>query len=69
MVDPWMLWGTDVWVDVIKAIKVLAHECTVGTDEVWMDVIMVLAHGCSGERMRSGCTLSWFWCTDALGNG
>ena len=50
MVDPWMLWGTDVWVDVIKAIKVLAHECTVGTDEVWMDVIMVLAHGCSGER-------------------
>ena len=35
-----------------------------------MDVaVMVLAHGCSGERMRSGWTLSWFWPVDALGNG
>eukprot|EP00439_Symbiodinium_sp_Y106_P016019 s613_g2.t1 len=31
-----------------------------GTDEVWVDVIMVFAHGRSGERMRSWWTLSWF---------
>ena len=40
-----------------------------GTDDVWVDVIMVLAHGCTGERMRSGWTLPWFWPMDALGNG
>ena len=28
-----------------------------GTDEIWVDAIMVLAHGCCGERMRSGWML------------
>ena len=36
-----------------------------GTDDVWVDIIMVLAHGCIGERMRFGCTLLPM---DALGN-
>ena len=40
-----------------------------GTDDVWVDVIVVLAHGCTGERMRLGWTLPWFWPMDALGNG
>ena len=40
-----------------------------GTGDVWVDVIMVLAHGCTGERMRPGWTLPWFWPMDALGNG
>ena len=26
-----------------------------GSGEVWMNVILVLAHGRSGERMRPGC--------------
>ena len=37
-----------------------------GTDDVWVGVIMVLAHGCTGERMRSGWTLSWLWPMGAL---
>ena len=36
----------------MDVIMVLAHALK--TDEVWVPVIMVLAHGCSGERMRSG---------------
>ena len=45
-----------VWADVITA----GGWMLWGTDEVWVDVIMVFAHGCSGERMRSWWTLSWF---------
>ena len=37
-----------------------------GSDDVWVDVLMALAHGCTGERMRSGWTLSWFWTMGAL---
>ena len=53
------------------------HGSGLGKGEVWMDVVMVLAHGRSGERVRSWWTLSWFgswtlWTTaeawmDALG--
>ena len=35
----------------------------------WVDVIMVLARGCRGQRMRSGCTKSWLWPMDALRDG
>ena len=36
------------------------------TDDVGVDVLMVLAHGCAGERMRCGWTLSSFWPMGAL---
>ena len=35
----------------------------------WVEVIMILARGCRGQRMRSGCTKSWLWPMDALRDG
>ena len=32
----------------------LGADFGLGTGEVWMDAILVLAHGRSGERMRPG---------------
>ena len=49
-VDPQMLRGTDLGL---------------GNGEVWMDAILVLAHGRSGERMRPG----WDNVTVDLGKG
>ena len=37
-----------------------------GSDDVWVDVMTVFAHGCTGERMRSGWTLLWCWPMGAL---
>ena len=38
-----------------------------GTDDVWVDLIMLSARECRGQRMMSGCTKSWL--TDALRDG
>ena len=69
-VDPQMLWGTDeVCVDVIMVLdwgrvrgldgRGRYHGLAHGRSGERMRPV-VLAHGCSGGRMMSGWTLSWF---------